>query len=87
LSGLQDKFNDIKENQYASHVKEPLGKGFQRGYQWPDKTQGGNIAFGVPSTGIQNAKEMLYPKGGAVDNEPDIQAMYRLTHGNFAPGE
>jgi hypothetical protein len=25
LSGMQDKFNDIKEGQYASHVREPLG--------------------------------------------------------------
>ena len=46
---MQDKFNDIKENQYASHVKEPLGKGYSRGYQWPDKVQNGAIKFGVPS--------------------------------------
>ena len=35
LKGLQDKFNDIKESSYASHVKEPLGKGYVRGYNWP----------------------------------------------------
>jgi len=25
LAGLADKFNDIKEDKYASHVREPLG--------------------------------------------------------------
>jgi hypothetical protein len=49
LNGLQDKFNDIKENQYASHVKEPLGKGYSRDYKWPNQAEGGNMKFGVPS--------------------------------------
>ena len=35
LAGLADKFNDIKENKYASQLKEPLGVGYQRGYNWP----------------------------------------------------
>ena len=38
LAGLADKFNDIKEDKYASHVREPLGKGYSREYEWPDKT-------------------------------------------------
>ena len=65
LNGMQDKFNDIKEGKYASKVKEPLGHGFERGYNWPDKTNGGNIEFGLPAQGLDNAKEMLYPLGGA----------------------
>ena len=39
LAGLADKFNEIKENKYASHVKEPLGMGFSRAYNWPGKVQ------------------------------------------------
>ncbi len=35
LSGLADKFNDIKENKYASQAKEPLGQSYKRGYNWP----------------------------------------------------
>lgn len=27
LAGMADKFNDIMESKYKSHVKEPLGKG------------------------------------------------------------
>lgn len=32
LAGLADKFNDIKEDKYASHKREPLGQGFSRSY-------------------------------------------------------
>jgi hypothetical protein len=46
LSGLADKFNDIKEANYASHVKEPLGMPFSRQYQWPEKAKVGGFAFG-----------------------------------------
>ena len=38
LSGLADKFNDIKEDKYASHQREPLGQGYSRSYQWPEQT-------------------------------------------------
>ena len=41
LAGLADKFNDIKEDKYASHVREPLGKGYSRQYDWPEKTAAG----------------------------------------------
>ena len=32
LNGLADKFNDAREGKYASAVREPLGKSYQRGY-------------------------------------------------------
>lgn len=88
LSGLADKFNDIKEDNYASHKREPLGKGFSRGYVWPAAAENGNAKFGKPTQGLESAKEMLYPAGGATAHEDrDTQAMYRKTHGNYDPGE
>lgn len=36
LKGLADRFNDIKEEKYGSHVREPLGGGYVRGYDWPE---------------------------------------------------
>ena len=88
LAGLADKFNDIKENQYASKLKEPLGKGFSRAYDWPDKCSQGSINFGVPTAGLENAKDMLYPMGGAEAYEDKAtHELYRKTHGNYAPGE
>ena len=38
LNGLADKFNDIREQQYASSKREPLGKSYQRVYEWPNET-------------------------------------------------
>lgn len=65
LIGMRDKFNDIKESSYASHVKEPLGQSYQRGYNWPDRINTNNAhSFGVYTKGLMNAKEILYPKDG-----------------------
>jgi hypothetical protein len=49
LKGLADKFNDIKENKYASNLREPLAQSYVRGYNWPQTTQTGEFKFGVPS--------------------------------------
>ena len=49
LVGLADRFNDIKEDKYGSHNREPLGNGFSRQYDWPDRCENGAMKFGVPS--------------------------------------
>jgi len=42
------------------------------------------MKFGVPSTGLESAKDMIYPLGGALTNEDkNIQDMYKKTHGNY----
>jgi hypothetical protein len=69
LNGLADKFNEIKEDKYASHVREPLGQGYSRKYEWPEQIKDKNIEFGLPSAGLDSAKEMLYPAGGSHINE------------------
>ena len=51
LSGLADYHNDLKESQYASNVREPLGKGYSRKYQFPDQVQTQQFSFGVPTIG------------------------------------
>ena len=41
LNGLADKFNDAKEGKYASAVREPLGRSYQRQYkEWPGAQDG-----------------------------------------------
>ena len=45
------------------------------------------MAFGVETKGVDNAKAMIYPQGGAQPNSDEISAMYRHTYGNFAPCE
>lgn len=66
LTGFADKSNNIFEGKYASATREPLGGGYKRGYNWPNQAENGTIAFGVPTTGLDNAKELLYTKGGSL---------------------
>lgn len=89
MVGLADKFNEVKEGKYASAVREPLGKSYERGYNWPSQVaqNGPGHAFGVPTKGIQDAKEVLYPLGGSLEEKNETAQMYKRTHGNFAPGE
>jgi hypothetical protein len=89
MRGMQDKFNDIMESKYASHVREPLGQSYQRGYNWPKEkiNDQSTHTFGVHTKGLMNAKEILYPKGNPADNDPKFHDMYKRTHGNFDPGE
>jgi len=63
MQGLAARFNDIKESKYASQLREPLAKGYERGYQWPNQIQNKeNYNFGVPTLSSENAKDVLYPK-------------------------
>lgn len=87
MKGLADRFNDIKEDKYGSHVREPLGAGYKRVYDWPEKTENGNMQFGVSSQGLDSAKEMIFPQGVYLSDSQEQAALYRKTHGNFAPGE
>lgn len=46
---MADKFNNIKEGKYASNIREPLGSGLSRDYNWPEQAENGSIKFGIPS--------------------------------------
>lgn len=87
LSGLADFHNDLKEGQYASNVREPLGKSYVRGHQLPGVVESDGFKFGVPTVGSESAKDVLYPKGREKEERPDVSAMYNKTHGAFGPGE
>ena len=87
MSGLADKFNDIKEAKYASHQREPLGRPSSRGYAWPSQVQSEkDFRFGVRSGASESAKDLLFPAQGAKPEEPEIAAMYAKTHGNIKEG-
>jgi len=87
LNGLADKFNEIKEDKYASHMREPLGQSYSRGYQWPDRADPDHTRFGVPSGRCESAKDLLFPAGGSLEEKPEHAAMYVKTHGNIPAGE
>lgn len=88
LKGLADKFNDIKEAKYASQVREPLAKGYERNYQWPQAVKTGDFKFGVPSltAGTETVKDVFVAQAN-IEEDETIRKMYIKTHGNFASGE
>lgn len=61
LAGLADYHNDLKESQYQSHLREPLGKSYVRGHKLPNDTQNEKFSYGVATVGSESAKEVLYP--------------------------
>lgn len=75
LNGLADKFNDAKEGKYASAVREPLGKSYQRGYNWPKQVVQDH-SFGVPTGYSVPAKDVLYPEGGSLNEKAETTKMY-----------
>ena len=90
LQGLAARFNDIKESKYASSIREPLARGYERGYQWPQNIDSNkeNFKFGVPTTSSENVKDVLYP--AKVNNwmlDDPAKDLYKKTHGNYDPGE
>jgi len=59
------------EGQYESNKREPLGQSYSRQYNWPEAAEMGKTTFGLPSKDIVNAKEILYPRGGAGEERPE----------------
>ena len=78
LAGLADYNNDLKEGKYHSHIREPLGKSYVRGFNFPSTVKEDNFQFGVPTLSSENAKDVLYPSGGHREernrvNDPAVQ--------------
>ena len=87
LSGLADFHNDLKEGQYESHKREPLGKSYVRGHNLPGAVENPEFKFGVATVGSESAKDVLYPFGREQEEKQEVARMYNKTHGAFGPGE
>jgi hypothetical protein len=70
-------------------VREPLFKGYERKYAWPEQVENKeNFPFGVPTQYCERVKELVNPNDRIIgQNSAAIEEMYKKTHGNFAPGE
>lgn len=53
VNGNQLFMNQIKEKNYASSIKEPLGHSFKRNYELPDQVKDPKFQFGIPTTGCK----------------------------------
>lgn len=70
-------------------MREPLFKGYERKYAWPEQVENKeNFPFGVPTQYCERVKELVNPNDRIIgQNSAAIEEMYKKTHGNFAPGE
>jgi len=59
-TGLQDFYNNEREAQYDSHIREPLGKSYNRGHKLADATQDPSFRFGLTSNSSENSKSLIY---------------------------
>ena len=85
-SGVNHFINVIKESKYSSSQREPLGKGLQRNYVFPDKTVTEGFRFGIPTNGYYSSKDLIYARMNQQEDEKTLK-MYQLTHGLTLPGE
>jgi hypothetical protein len=85
LNGLADKFNQIKEANYMTNKKEPLGRSYTRDYVWP-ATVNKERAFGSGSNHCESAKDIIFPESGAKEEKPEFARMYEKTHSNYQAG-
>jgi EF-hand domain-containing family member B len=70
-------------------LREPLFKGYERKYAWPEQVENKeNFPFGLPTQHCERVKELVNPNDRIIGQNPaGIEEMYKKTHGNFAPGE
>jgi len=85
LDGNKDFMNQLSESNYASNKREPLGKSIVRNYKFPEVVKSADFKFGIPTTGILNAKNLIYY--GSRDEPEDVKKLYYKSHGVTDPGK
>ena len=85
LDGNKYFMNQLAESRYASSKREPLGKSIVRNYEFPDTVKKEGFKFGLPTTGIINAKDLLYY--GAKEEPDDVKKLCYKSHGVTDPGK
>jgi hypothetical protein len=73
MTGLAARFNDIMEQKYASNIREPLAKAYQRNYQWPEHLAENkeNYPFGNATISSDSTKELISPEN-PLFNPPEV---------------
>ena len=85
LNGNNSFMNELSESRYASNKREPLGKSIVRNYKFPEVVKSADFKFGIPTTGILNAKNLIYY--GAKEEPEEVKNLYYKSHGTTDPGK
>eukprot|EP00163_Fabomonas_tropica_P013620 TRINITY_DN25171_c0_g1_i1.p1 TRINITY_DN25171_c0_g1~~TRINITY_DN25171_c0_g1_i1.p1 ORF type:complete len:442 (+),score=88.56 TRINITY_DN25171_c0_g1_i1:280-1605(+) len=76
---------EVREQQYATAKREPLGHSKHYGFKMPPELAQGEKAFGVKTTGFDDAKTAIFPTDVVEDKE--ASEIYKRSHHAHAPGE
>ena len=85
MDGNNYFMNQLAESNYSSNKREPLGKSIVRNYKFPDTVKKEEFKFGLPTTGITNAKDLIYY--GAKEEPDKVKELYYKSHGTTDPGK
>ena len=78
---------ELRENKYASSIKEPLAKGFERGYTFPQQVYSNEFRFGQQTEPSENSKLLIFPPNGQIEEKPEVKQLYYKSHGVTEMGE
>ena len=78
---------ELKEQKYASSIKEPLGKGFERGYSYPQAVNSDNFKFGQITVPSESSKVLIFPTNSQIEDTPEVRQLYYKSHGLTQAGE
>lgn len=87
LSGLTEFANKLKEDKYASAIREPLGQTLTRNYQMPGTVYDPNFKFGVETIKSESAYTLIHPPEGRTAEDEKTRQMYYKSHGVTEAGE
>ncbi|OMJ80066.1 hypothetical protein SteCoe_19756 [Stentor coeruleus] len=85
--GLGQFQTGLKEQKYASSIKEPLGKGFERGYSYPQEVNTSDFKFGQQTVPSESSKVLIFPPNGRREEPEEVRKLYFISHGVTEAGE
>jgi EF-hand domain-containing family member B len=78
---------ELKEQKYSSSIREPLGKGYERGYQYPQEVHSDKFKFGQVTIPSESSKVLIFPPNGITEESKEVQNLYFRSHGLTQAGE
>lgn len=70
-----------KTREYASELREPLGKSMTYGYKMPEHMKAAEFKFGKSSNNSEPVKTVMYPPEGPGSTSANKEAMYQTQRG------
>ena len=86
-TSLAEYEKHLKEQKYASSIKEPLAQCYERGYQYPSEVHSESFKFGQQTIPSESAKILIFPPNGKQAEDSETRQLYYKSHGVTEAGE